>query len=86
VTEILAGEIGKGKLAVTQTLPEKVGLDFAGQNLGLIEQRRRYRFAVAQQYVRRLDLAALAGDRLDLQRAVVVGDNGGRLESPVFFE
>jgi hypothetical protein len=86
VTEVLVGKIRKRKLAVTHTLPEKIGLDAGGQRLGLIEQSVGSRFIVAQQDVRRLDLAALAGGRLDLQRAVVVGHNGGRLEGPVFFE
>jgi len=86
VAEVIIGKIRKRKFAVTQTLPEKVMLDAPGQRFGLLEQGRRRRFAVAQQDARRLDLAALARGCLDLQRRVVVGNNGGRSESPVFFE
>jgi hypothetical protein len=75
----------KRKLAVAQTLPEKLLLDAGGERLGLLEQERRCRFAVTQQNVGRLDLAALSGSRLDLQGAVVVDQNSGRPEGAVFF-
>jgi hypothetical protein len=47
VAEVLVGKIRKRKLAVTDTLPEKIGLDIGSQSLRLIEQSRRCRFVVA---------------------------------------
>jgi hypothetical protein len=85
MAEVLVGKIRKRKLAVAQTLPEKLLLDAGGERLGLLEQERRCRFAVTQQNVGRLDLAALSGSRLDLQGAVVVDQNSGRPEGAVFF-
>lgn len=85
VTEVLVGKVEEGELAVAEAFPEEVLLDAAGQRLGLIEQGGRCRLTVAQEDVCRLDLAALSGSGLDLQGAVIVEDNGGRPESPVFF-
>jgi hypothetical protein len=86
VTKVFVGHIGEGKLPVSHAFPEKISLDPGRQDFGLIKQQRWRRFTVAQEDVCRLDLAAFAGGRLDLQGAVVVGDQGGRLEGPVFFE
>jgi hypothetical protein len=86
VTEVLVSKIGEMEFAVSDALPQKVGFDAGQQQFRLLEQHSRRRLVVTQQDAGSLDLAALPGCCLDLQRAVVVGQDGGRTKSAVFFE
>ena len=86
MAEVVVGKITKRKFAITRTLPEKVRFDIRSQGFGTAEQLARRRRRIAQEEVARLDLGALAGGRLDLQRGVVVGQDRARLEGAVFFK
>src|SRR5664279_5384687 len=86
VSEIVVGKITKSKLAIASTLPEKIRFNTLSHGLGQAQQFARRRGRIAQENIGRFDLDALAGGRLDLQRAVVVGQDRGRLEGAVFFE
>ena len=86
VAEVVVGKITKRKLAITCTLPKKVRFDIHSQGFGTTEQFARRRRRIAQEDVARLDFGALSGCRLDLQRGIVVGHDGGGFKGAVFFK
>ena len=84
--EIFPRELGKPELRLTAHLPQEVGIDPGRDRLRIGEQYRRRRTRETQQYVRRLELQALAGNRFDLERGIVVGEDGAGLERAVVLE
>ena len=86
MAEVVVGKITKRKFAITRTLPEKVRFDTLRQRFGVAEQLARRWRRIAQKHVARLDLGALAGRRLNLQRRVVVGHDRARFKGAFFFK
>jgi hypothetical protein len=86
VSVVITGKIEKRKLAIACALPEEIRFDLLGQRCRLLQQGARRRLLETQQHRGGLDLAALAGGHLDLQRAVVVGHDAARLEAAILFE
>ena len=64
---------------------KELGLDLGGPGLGAGQQFAGRGFGKTQQDVGGLDLDALAGSRLDLQRGVGFAQDGGGFEGAVFF-
>ena len=85
VAEILATEFFKIEFVGPATLPHEVDINIVSAFLCSIHKGRQRGLVEAQQHGRRLDLGTLAMRRLDLQRAVVVGEDGADLEAAVLF-
>src|SRR6185295_16270117 len=73
------------KFVGTAALPQKIGVDVRGNALRRVRKCIQPRLIEPQQHRRRLDLAALAVRRFDLQRRVVVGENDTDFEITFFF-
>ena len=83
---IVARELGESELVVRTDFPQEIRIELPGKVLRIGEKRRRRGIRVAQQDRGRLDLQALAGRGLDLQRRVVVGENRPGLELALVLE
>jgi len=79
-------EVGEAELVVRRHFPEEIRVELLRELVRLGVQCRRRRLGEAQQDRRRLDLQALAGRGLDLQRRVVVGEDRAGLELAVVLE
>jgi hypothetical protein len=86
VPVVVGGQLFETEFVVGAGFPEKVGVYTAAGFVGTFHQLGRGRLDEAQQYIRALDLGALAGRQLDLQRGVVVGKDLAGLETAVFFK
>ena len=84
--EILRRQLGEAELRLAAHLPQEVGIDSGGDRLRIGKQYRRRRTGETQQHVRCLDLQAFAGNRFDLQRGIVIGEDGAGLERAVVLE
>ncbi len=84
--EIFLREFVESEFVLGRHFPEKIRIELAREPLRVGVERRGRRLGEAQQHGRRLDLEALAGGRLDLQRRVVVGEDGAGLELAVVLE
>jgi len=78
--EVVAGELGKGEVALGSELPREVEVDLGGERLGAAQQRVGLGLGEAQQHVGRLDLGALARRELDLQRGVGLAHHAAGVE------
>ena len=86
MAEILLRQLGEAEFRIPAYLPQEVRIDPGRDGLRIGEQYRRRRPRETQQYVRRLELQALAGNRFDLERGIVVGEDGAGLERAVVLE
>ncbi len=66
--------------------PEEIRVEFAREPLCLRQHFTGARARKAQQYAARLDLQALAGRSLDLQRRIVIGEDDAGLQLAVVLE
>ena len=84
--EVVARQLGEGELALGRELPGQVEVDVARDLLGRAEQRLGLGRGEAEQDVGSLDLAALAGSELDLQRGVGLAHHPAGVELAAVFE
>ena len=84
--EVFAGELGKCELALAAHLPQEIRVELRSEGLRICKQCRGRGVGKAQQDVRGLDLEPLAGRGLDLQRGIVIGEDGAGLERAVVLE
>ena len=85
VPEILARQRVVREFLAAAALPQKIDVDPAGNALRFRHETRERRRLESQQHRGRLHLGALAMRRLDLERGVVVGEDGADLEVTLFF-
>ena len=83
---IFSREIAESEFVVARGLPKKIRIELRCKALGVRDQRRRRWLGEAQQDRSGLDLQALARNRFDLQRRVVVGEDGPGLQLAVVLE
>ncbi len=83
---VLARELVEAELAVAARVPQERGVEFRRELLRLGQRVAGAGRGEAQQHVAGLDLQPLAGHRLDLQRRIVVGENGAGLQLAVVLE
>ncbi len=86
VADIVGREFGETEFVVTADFPQEIDIHRLGKRARLGLKRRRRRRGEAQQHGGGLHLHALPGGRLDLQRCVVVGEDGTGLELAVVLE
>ena len=84
--EVVARQLGEGELAFGRELPRQVEVDLARDLLGRAEQRLGLGGGEAEQHIGGLDLAALAGSELDLQRGVGLAHHPAGVELAAVFE
>ncbi len=84
--EVVARQLGERELAFGRELPREIEVDLARDRLGAREQRLGVGLLEAQQHVGRLDLAALAGGELDLERRVGLAHHAADVELAAVFE
>src|SRR3989338_2603709 len=85
MAEILGGDLLERELIRRTAFPQKIHFDGCGGRFGLREKFGQGRLGEAQHHIGRLDLAALSGRALYLERGGVVGHDAADLESAVFF-
>jgi len=83
---VFRSELLEAELFLATDFPEEIDVDALRLGLGAFQQFSRRRGDKAQQDIGRLDLGALAGGELDLQRSHVVGKHGAGTESAVLFK
>ena len=79
--EVLARQIGEAELGLGRELPGQVEVDLVGQRAGARQQLGRRGLVEAQHQVRGLDLDALAGVELHLQRVLGLGHHAPGVEA-----
>ena len=83
---VLARELVEAELGVAARVPQERRVEFRRELLRLGQRVAGAGRGEAQQHVAGLDLQPLAGHRLDLQRRIVVGENGAGLQLAVVLE
>ena len=83
---IFARQLIEAEFTVADRFPQKIRVELAGEFVRVADRLRSARLGEAQQNIRRLDLEPLAGDGLDLQRLVVIGQDGAGLQLAVVLE
>jgi hypothetical protein len=82
---VFGGEVGEGEFVLAADFPEELDVQAFGLGLGAREQVGRAGLAEFHQHMGALELHPLAVGVLDLQRGVVIGEDGPGLEGPVLF-
>ena len=85
VAEVFAAQLVEIEFVAAAAFPHEIDIDRVGAFLRRVHEGRQRGLVEAQQYRRSLDLGTLAVRRFNLQRAVVVGENGADLEAAVLF-
>ena len=78
---VLARQPLEAEFLLPAALPEKIRVDVRGEPAGVLHEAREAAAVEAEQHRGSLHLRALAVRRLDLQRSVVVGQDGADLEA-----
>ena len=85
MTKVFAAERFEREFIRAATLPHEIDINLGGGALRGVHESSQRGLIKTQHHGTRLDLGTLAVRRLDLQRAVVVGQDGADLEAPVLF-
>ncbi len=83
---ILLGKFDESELVAGACLPQKIRVELDREFLGIRVERGRRGIGETQQHGRGLDLQAFARNGFDLQRRVVVGEDGAGLELAIVLE
>ena len=85
MAEVFAAERFEREFIRAATLPHEIDINLGGGALRGVHERSQRGLIKTQHHGTRLDLGTLAVRRLDLQRAIVVGQDGADLKATVLF-